>query len=332
MNRALIEAATNTNAVDYVRATAQLRGLARRSSRSGTTTTCVLTPTLAQPPPEIGAVIVETRGSRSASPGRFTAFTQIANMTGLPAVSLPLLLERRRPADRLQLIGRPAGRGDAVPRLRAARAGPAVARPPPARSLDGVLRHAAFEQHRPQRLDAEHPHRLARLRVAEPRWGTRTTFSRLEQAGVDLRLVLEDVERRAGEPSRRAARSTSASSSTIGPRLVFTSTAVGFIRASATASIRCRDSSVNGRCSETTSAVGEQVVERQPTAAARSTRRPCRGRERAARPPADPAMADEPEREPVEAAAEHQVRRPDPAPRRAGSGGLPRSPAGGARG
>ena len=68
-----------------------------------------------------------------------------------------------------------------------------------------------------------------------------------------LRLVLEDVERGAGDRPARSA-STSASSSTIGPRLVFTSTAVGFIRANAASSIRWRVSAESGRCSETTSA------------------------------------------------------------------------------
>ena len=53
----------------------------------------------------------------------------------------------------------------------------------------------------------------------------------------------------------------SASSSTTGPRAVFTSTAVGFISASRRASIRPRVSSCSGTCNETMSATRQQVVE-----------------------------------------------------------------------
>ena len=108
MNRVLIEAATNTNAVDYVRSTAQLRGLARSIVAFWNDYDVVLTPTLAQPPPEIGAVIVEDPWESFRLAGRFTAFTQIANVTGLPAVSLPLHWSGDGLPIGSQLIGRPA--------------------------------------------------------------------------------------------------------------------------------------------------------------------------------------------------------------------------------
>ena len=54
----------------------------------------------------------------------------------------------------------------------------------------------------------------------------------LQQPRVDVRLVLEDVQRRAAEPPARSA-STRASVSTTPPRAVLTSSARGLIRASA---------------------------------------------------------------------------------------------------
>ena len=67
------------------------------------------------------------------------------------------------------------------------------------------------------------------------------------------RLGVGDVERGAGDRARRRSAQRSARWSTIGPRAVLIRIAVGFIRASAAASIRWWVSGVSGQCSETKS-------------------------------------------------------------------------------
>lgn len=88
--RALIEAAADIGATEYVAATAQLRSLARQIVTGLDAYDVVLTPTLAQPPPKIGEIWVEDAWESFRRAGQYTAFTQMANVTGLPAVSLPL--------------------------------------------------------------------------------------------------------------------------------------------------------------------------------------------------------------------------------------------------
>ena len=68
----------------------------------------VLTPTLAQPPPPVGALMVEDDPMGNFDAGRFTPFTQVANVTGLPAVSVPLFWSEDGLPIGVQLIGRPA--------------------------------------------------------------------------------------------------------------------------------------------------------------------------------------------------------------------------------
>jgi amidase len=112
--RALIEAASQLNVVDYVRATAGLRELTRRIVGFLAAYDLLLTPTLAQPPVAIGALEDDDPWVQFANAGRFTPFTQAANITGLPAVSLPLSWSDDGLPIGIQLVGRPAGEAELI--------------------------------------------------------------------------------------------------------------------------------------------------------------------------------------------------------------------------
>jgi amidase len=106
--RALIDAASQFGAVDYVRASAGLRDVSRRIVGFFDDYDLLLTPTLAQPPVTIGALEDDDPWVQFANAGRFTPFTQVANITGLPAVSVPLSWSGDGLPIGVQLVGRPA--------------------------------------------------------------------------------------------------------------------------------------------------------------------------------------------------------------------------------
>lgn len=108
LNRALAEAAAVTSSVEYVFATTALRELARRVVRFWDDYDLLLTPTLAQAPVPIGAIRSGDPWEQFAKAGRFTPFTQVANITGQPAVSLPLYWSDEGLPIGVQLVGRPA--------------------------------------------------------------------------------------------------------------------------------------------------------------------------------------------------------------------------------
>lgn len=110
LNRGLLESASGSSAADYARAVARLQVVARRTVAFWQDYDVVLTPTLALPPVPIGWQ-EEVAGAKEQLLRNtvFTPFTAIANLTGLPAVSLPLHWTADGLPIGVQAIGPPAG-------------------------------------------------------------------------------------------------------------------------------------------------------------------------------------------------------------------------------
>ena len=111
LNRGLAEVAQGTSAVDLTLASLELHAVARRIVHFWNDYDVLLTPTLALPPVPIGWQEEGVAGAveQLRKNTWFTPFTAVANLTGLPAMSLPL----HRNADGLpigvQAFGPPAG-------------------------------------------------------------------------------------------------------------------------------------------------------------------------------------------------------------------------------
>jgi len=110
LNRGLVESARTTSAADYARAVAGLQVLARRIVAFWSDADVVLTPTLALPPVPIGwQEEVEGPIEQLLRNTEFTPFTAVANLTGLPAMSLPLHWSATVLPIGVHAIGPPAG-------------------------------------------------------------------------------------------------------------------------------------------------------------------------------------------------------------------------------
>jgi amidase len=110
LNRELVESSQATSAAEYAHAVARLQALARRVVAFWQEHDVVLTPTLALPPVPVG-----WQDSAEGALGQlfrnlaFTPFTAIANVTGQPAISLPLHWSEDGLPIGVQAIGAPAG-------------------------------------------------------------------------------------------------------------------------------------------------------------------------------------------------------------------------------
>ena len=113
LNRGLVASARASSAADYARAVARLQVLARRIVAFWSSVDVVVTPTLALPPVRIGwQEAAEGAIEQLLRNTEFTPFTAVANLTGLPAMSLPLHWSDAGLPVGIQAIGPPAG--DAV--------------------------------------------------------------------------------------------------------------------------------------------------------------------------------------------------------------------------
>ncbi len=110
LNRGLVESARASSAVDYARAVAWLQALARRIVAFWDEVDVVLTPTLALPPVPIGwQEAVEGSIEQLLRNTEFTPFTAVANLTGQPAMSVPLHWSGDGLPIGVHAIGPPAG-------------------------------------------------------------------------------------------------------------------------------------------------------------------------------------------------------------------------------
>jgi amidase len=110
LNRGLVESSQATSAADYARAVARLQALARQVVAFWQETDIVLTPTLALPPVPIGwQEAVEGPIEQLLRNAEFTPFTAIVNLTGQPAISLPLHWSTDGLPIGVHAIGPPAG-------------------------------------------------------------------------------------------------------------------------------------------------------------------------------------------------------------------------------
>jgi amidase len=135
INRALAEDARATPSPDQVQSIMRLQQLARRVVAFWDDVDVVVTPTLALPPVPIGWTFEETDGDARLAFARqmlFTPFTPLVNVTGQPAMSLPLHWSEAGLPIGVQLVGRPFAEATLV-RLAAQleQARPWAARRPP---------------------------------------------------------------------------------------------------------------------------------------------------------------------------------------------------------
>jgi amidase len=98
-NRALYELGRSTPATTHLTTSGRLRQLARRIVASWDGYDVVLTPTLAQPPPPVGALFRDPGDPLSVlhRTFAFTPFTPIVNVTGQPAAQLPIAMHGGAP-------------------------------------------------------------------------------------------------------------------------------------------------------------------------------------------------------------------------------------------
>ena len=115
LNQALAQKAEETSSLDYVASVVRIQGLARRIVAFWNEYDLLLTPGLAMQPPKVGWATEPADVWEQFQRGwEFTPFTQVANLTGQPAASLPLFWDADGLPTGVQLVGRPQGDAELI--------------------------------------------------------------------------------------------------------------------------------------------------------------------------------------------------------------------------
>ena len=112
LTRQMLETAEMVTATDYLHSLGWLRKLSRQVVGMWDDIDVLLMPTLAQPPIPIGALLPEEGQppiQMLLNSGAWVPFTPVWNVTGQPAVSVPLVQSPDNLPIGIQLIGAPAG-------------------------------------------------------------------------------------------------------------------------------------------------------------------------------------------------------------------------------
>ncbi|MCY4256057.1 MAG: amidase [Gammaproteobacteria bacterium] len=88
----MAQAGIEASASDYAAALSHIHYIGRRMGEFSNQYDVILSPTTAAPPPRLGVIDMDTENLKGymQATSRYTAFTQLFNVTGQPALSLPL--------------------------------------------------------------------------------------------------------------------------------------------------------------------------------------------------------------------------------------------------
>ena len=105
----LYKRATELNSLEYAQSVVTMQAYARALVSFMAPYDVLVTPSLAQRPVKIGEIDSETGMEAFAKSGLFTPFTAVINVTGQPAISLPLYHGDDGLPTGVHFVGRPAG-------------------------------------------------------------------------------------------------------------------------------------------------------------------------------------------------------------------------------
>ncbi len=109
----LYNGALGLNAIEYTRAMVTMQAVGRMAVTAMAPYDAVITPVMAQRQVRIGEIDPETGMDSFRKAGEFTPFTAVINVSGQPAISLPLFEDEGLPVP-IQIIGRPIGEFDLI--------------------------------------------------------------------------------------------------------------------------------------------------------------------------------------------------------------------------